>query len=142
MVPAAFGLVALYYWHQKRKLGVESEVRPFVVAALASVLAFLLIFGLLMVVGLYVVAGAGLLVVSVKERNWYLACWGAVYGIVGGLEEIYFFSNRLYGVASSIGAFRSTDGYFWWSSSLVFGLLGLATISAGALAWKRESNQP
>jgi hypothetical protein len=61
-----------------------------------------------------------------------------VFGVVGGLEHLSLISNRLYSLTDTLGINRSQDGYFSWSSSLVFAILGLALIVGGLLARHSE----
>ena len=141
LVPAGFVTIALYYRRRQTITGVGSRTRSYTVAALVIVAACLLVLSLLWLVGMYVVAGIGLLVIALKQRNLYLGMWAAVFGIVGGLEGLSLISNRLYGAAHGLGLFRASDGYFSWSSSLVYGVLGLGLISAGLYAQSQEVAQ-
>ena len=110
--------------------------RAYKVAAISTLL-LLPILGLAL--GSYALIGLALVIIAMLQRNLQLCIWALVFGVVGGLEHLFLISNRLYSLADTLGINRSKDGYFSWSSSLVFGILGLALIVGGLLA--RHSEQ-
>ena len=136
--PIGFALVALHYQRREVETGVGRPARPYLIAAVVSLL-FVPFFVLL---GAQVLVGLGLLVIAVGQRNRYLSLWAVVCGVVGGLEAFYVFSNRLYELAEAFGFYSDSYGYFSWASSVVFGLLGLALVLAGLHARRRELGPP
>ncbi len=88
--------------------------------------------------GSYALVGIALIIIAMLQRNLQLAIWAVVFGVVGGLEHLSLISNRLYSLADTLDIYRSNDGYFPWSSSLVFGILGLALIVGALLAQHTE----
>jgi hypothetical protein len=138
LAPASFAVIALHYRRREIATGVGSRAQTYAVAAVATVVAFLLFLTVLLLLGMYVVVGVGLLVIALTQGNFYLGVWAVVYGVVGGLEGLSLISNRLYGAANGLGLFRTSDGYFSWSSSLIYGTLGLMLIGAGLYARRRE----
>lgn len=139
LAPLGFLLVALIYRRREISLGVGGRPRAYLVAALLT-LFVLPAFGLAL--GGYALIGFALLVIAVLQRNLQLAIWAIVFGVVGGLERFYFFSNRLYSLADAIGFHRSSDGYFSWSSSLVYAVLGMALVAGGLVARHGELSRP
>ncbi len=123
--PVGFALVALYYQRSEVRTGVGRPALTYVVAAVVT----LLLVPLFVLLGAPVLVGLGLLAIAVGQRNRYLGLWAVVCGVVGGLEAFSVLSNRLYDVW----------GYFSWSSSVVFGVLGLALVVAGLHARRKES---
>jgi intracellular septation protein A len=93
-------------------------------------------FGLFL--GEYAIVGLALVVIAVLQRNLQLGAWAFIFGLVGTLERFSLISNRVYTLANMLGFNRSNDGYFSWSSSLVYAVLGLALIAGGFFARHRE----
>jgi len=135
LAPVGFLSVALIYRRREITFGLGGRERAYTVAAI-SMLLLLPILGLAL--GSYALVGIALIVIAMLQRNLQLAIWALVFGVVGGLEHLSLISNRLYSVADSLSIYRSNDGYFSWSSSLVFGILGLALIVGGLLAQHAE----
>ncbi len=135
LAPAGFVVVALYYRRRELSTGVGGRTRPYALAAVVTVVTLPLV----LLFGAYELVGVGLLAIALTQRNWYLGAWAVVYGVIGGLEALAAVSNRLYGAADALGFARARDGYFSWSSSLVYGALGVALIGAGVYARRRES---
>jgi hypothetical protein len=138
LAPVGFMVIARHYRRREIALGVGSEPRSYVIAAFIMVLMFVFLLPVLLIFGLFAAVGVGLLAIAVRQRNLYLAFWAVVYGVVGGLEGLSLISNRLYGVANALGWLRSSNGYFSWSSSLVYGVLGSMLIGAGLYARRQE----
>jgi hypothetical protein len=138
LAPIGFAAIALYYRRREIVVGVGSKPRPYAVAALVVVLGAVLLVSVLLVFGVYAVVGLGLLAIAVGQRNLALGVCAIVYGVVGALEGLSLISNRLYAAADWFGLFRGSDGYFSWSPSLVYGVLGALLIGAGLLARKHE----
>lgn len=132
--PIGFALVALCYRRREIRTGVGRPARSYLVAAVVTLL-FVPSFVLL---GSPVLSGLGLLGIAAWQRDRYLGLWAVVCGVVGGLEAFAVLSNRLYDVSDALGFHSDTSGYFSWSSSLVFGMLGLALVLAGLHARRRE----
>ena len=135
LAPVGFLSVALIYRRREITFGLGGRERAYTVAAI-SMLLLLPILGLAL--GSYALVGIALIIIAMLQRNLQLAIWALVFGVVGGLEHLSLISNRLYSVADSLSIYRSNDGYFSWSSSLVFGILGLALIVGGLLAQHAE----
>jgi hypothetical protein len=135
LAPLGFLLVALIYRRREISLGIGGRPRGYLLAALVVVLV-VPVLGLLL--GAYALIGCALLVIAVLQRNLILATWGVVFAVVGALEQIGFFSNRLYSLADVLGINRSSSGYFSWSSELTYGMLGLALIVGGLVARRHE----
>jgi intracellular septation protein A len=135
LAPVGFLSVALIYRRREIAFGLGGRERAYTVAAISTLL-LLSILGLAL--GSYALVGIALIVIAMLQRNLQLAIWALVFGVVGGLEHLSLISNRLYSLADSLGIYRSNDGYFSWSSSLVFGILGLALIVGGLLAQHAE----
>jgi len=135
LAPVGFLLVALIYRRREIAFGVGGRERAYTVAAISTLL-LLPILGLAL--GSYALVGIALIIIAMLQRNLQLAIWALVFGVVGGLEHLSLISNRLYSLADSLSIYRSNDGYFSWSSSLVFGILGLALIVGGLLAQRAE----
>jgi hypothetical protein len=138
LAPVGFFVVALYYRRRESVIGIGGRTRPYVVAALVTLLCL----PLLLAFGAYALVGVALLVIAVRQRNLYLGVWAIVFGVVGGLESIYLISNRLYSVDQALGLWRAQDGYFSWAPSLEYGALGVVLISAGLYAHRREVAGP
>jgi hypothetical protein len=138
LAPVGFAAVAVYFRRREIATGIGSRSGPYSVAAIVTVVALLLVLGLILPAGMYAVVGVGLLVIAVRQRNLYLGLWAVFYGVVGGLEGLSLISNRLYAAFASLGWFRSSGGYFSWSPSLIYGLLGLVLIGAGVYALQHE----
>jgi hypothetical protein len=136
LAPVGFLSVALIYRRREIALGLGGRDRAYTVAAISTLL-LLPILGLAL--GSYALVGMALVIIAMLQRNLQLGIWALVFGVVGGLEHLSLISNRLYSFADTLGIYRSSDGYFSWSSSLVFAILGLALIVAGLLA--RHSEQ-
>jgi hypothetical protein len=134
IAPAGFAAVALYYRRREIARGVGGRTGAYVLAAVLT----LLILPLVIVFGAYALVGVALLVIAVRQRNLYLGVWAVVYGVLGGLESIFFLSNRLYTVADALGFVRAENGYFWWAPTLVYGALGALLIGAGLYAQRSE----
>ena len=135
LAPVGFLSVALIYRRREIALGLGGRDRAYTVAAISTLL-LLPILGLAL--GSYALVGIALIVIAMLQRNLQLAIWALVFGVVGGLEHLSLISNRLYSLADSLSIYRSNDGYFSWSSSLVFGILGLALVVGGLLAQHAE----
>jgi intracellular septation protein A len=135
LAPVGFLSVALIYRRREIAFGLGGRERAYTVAAISTLL-LLPILGLAL--GSYALVGIALIIIAMLQRNLQLAIWALVFGVVGGLEHLSLISNRLYSLADSLGIYRSNDGYFSWSSSLVFGILGLALIVGGLLAQHAE----
>jgi hypothetical protein len=131
LAPLGFLLVVLIFRRREISLGVGARHRGYLVAALITLLV-LPVLGLLL--GEYAFIGCALLVIAALQRNLQLAIWAVAFGVIGGLERFYFFSNRLYSLADAMGFHRSSDGYFSWGSALVYGALGVALIGGGLFA--------
>jgi hypothetical protein len=138
LAPIGFAFIALHYRRQERTVGVGSRSGGYSGTAVVVVVLFVFLFPLALILGLYALVGIGLLVIAVRQRNLFLGGWAVVYGVIGGLESLSLISNRLYGLANALGLARAGDGYFSWSSSLVYGVLGSALIGAGLYARRRE----
>lgn len=134
LAPVGFALVALYYRRREIGTGVGRRSRPYAIAALVTLAAV----PFMVLLGAPVLVGIGLLVIAVQQRNRYLGIWAVVYGVVGSLEALYVFSNRLYEANEALGLNSGTSGYFSWSSSLVFGALGVVLVGAGLYARRKE----
>jgi intracellular septation protein A len=135
LAPVGFLSVALIYRRREIAFGLGGRERAYTVAAISTLL-LVPILGLAL--GSYALVGIALIIIAMLQRNLQLAIWALVFGVVGGLEHLSLISNRLYSLADSLGIYRSNDGYFSWSSSLVFGILGLALIVGGLLAQHAE----
>ncbi len=135
LAPVGFLSVALIYRRREIAVGLGGRERAYTVAAILTLL-LLPILGLAL--GSYSLVGIALMIIAMLQRNLQLAIWALVFGVVGGLEHLSLISNRLYSLADTLGLYRSDDGYFSWSSSLVFGILGLALIVGGLLAQHAE----
>lgn len=135
LAPVGFLSVAFIYQRREIALGLGGRQRAYKVAALSTLL-LLPILGLAL--GSYALIGLALFIIAMLQRNLQLGIWALVFGVVGGLEHLYWISNRLYSLADSLGINRSQDGYFSWSSSLVFAVLGLALIVGGLFALHAE----
>jgi len=135
LAPVGFLLVAHIYRRREISLGVGGRERSYKVAALVTVL-LLPFFGLFL--GEYAIVGLALVVIAVLQRNLQLGAWAFIFGLVGTLERFSLISNRVYTLANMLGFNRSNDGYFSWSSSLVYAVLGLALIAGGFFARHRE----
>jgi intracellular septation protein A len=135
LAPVGFLSVALIYRRREIAFGLGGRERAYTVAAISTLL-LLSILGLAL--GSYALVGIALIVIAMLQRNLQLAIWALVFGVVGGLEHLSLISNRLYSLADSLSIYRSNDGYFSWSSSLVFGILGLALVVGGLLAQHAE----
>ncbi|HXQ44233.1 MAG TPA: hypothetical protein VN816_06315 [Acidimicrobiales bacterium] len=135
LAPAGFAFVALSSRRREIVLGVGGRTRPYTIAAVVTLVTLPVVF----LFGAYELVGVGLLVIALMQRNWYLGVWAVVYGVVGGLEALDAISNRLYGAGEALGFARARDGYFSWSSSLVYGTLGVALIGAALYARRRET---
>ena len=131
LAPVGFLSVALIYRRRVIAIGLGGRELAYTVAAISTLL-LLPILGLAL--GSYALVGIALIIIAMLQRNLQLAIWALVFGVVGGLEHLSLISNRLYSLADSLSIYRSNDGYFSWSSSLVFGILGLALIVGGLLA--------
>jgi hypothetical protein len=138
LAPAGFALIALFYRRQERSTGVGSRKGSFTFAAVLVALLLVVLLPLVLILGMYAVVGIGLAVIALRQRNLALGCWAVLYGVVGGLEGLSLISNRLYSLDDHLGLARVRDGYFSWSSSLVYGVLGLALLVAGLHARRRE----
>ena len=134
LAPVGFALVALYYRRRELGTGVGRRSRAYAIAALVTLVAV----PFMVLLGAPVLVGIGLLVIAVQQRNRYLGVWAVVYGVVGSLEALYVFSNRLYEANEALGLNSGTSGYFSWSSSLVFGALGVVLVGAGLYARRKE----
>jgi hypothetical protein len=135
LAPIGFVSVALIYRRRQIAFGVGGRERAYTVAAISTLL-LLPILGLAL--GSYALIGLALVIIATLQRNLRLGIWALVFGLVGGLEHLFLISNRLYSLADTLGINRSKDGYFSWSSSLVFGILALALIVGGLLARHAE----
>lgn len=135
LAPVGFLSVALIYRRREIAFGLGGRERAYTVAAISTLL-LLPILGLAL--GSYALVGIALIIIAMLQRNLQLAIWALVFGVVGGLEHLSLISNRLYSLTDTLGIYRSNDGYFSWSSSLVFGILGLALIVGGLLAQHAE----
>jgi hypothetical protein len=135
LAPAGFAVVALSYRRRELTKGVGGRTRPYTIAAVVTLVTLPVV----LLFGTYELVGLGLLVIALTQRNWYLGAWAVVYGVVGGLEALGAVSNRLYGAAEALGFARARDGYFSWSSSLVYATLGVALIGAGLYARRKET---
>jgi intracellular septation protein A len=135
LAPVGFLSVALIYRRREIAFGLGGRERAYTVAAISTLL-LLPILGLAL--GSYALVGIALIIIAMLQRNLQLAIWALVFGVVGGVEHLSLISNRLYSLADTLGIYRSNDGYFSWSSSLVFGILGLALIVGGLLAQHAE----
>ncbi len=131
LAPIGFLLVAFIYQRREIALGLGGRQRAYKVAAISTLL-LLPILGLAL--GSYVIIGLALVIIAILQRNLQLGIWAFVFGVVGGLEHLSLISNRLYSLSETLGINRSQDGYFSWSSSLVFVVLGLALIVGGSFA--------
>jgi hypothetical protein len=138
LAPVGFFIVALYYRRRETAIGVGGRTRPYVVAALVTLVCL----PLLLAFGADALVGVALLVIAVRQRNLYLGVWALVFGVLGGLESIDVISNRLYAVNQAVGLWRAQDGYFPWAPSLVYGALGALLIGAGLYAQRREVAAP
>jgi hypothetical protein len=134
LAPVGFVCIALYYRRRERATGVGSPTHSYALTGLFLALVLILMFGIVLIFGTFAVVGFGLVFIAFRQRNFYLGVWAVIYGVVGTLEGLSLVSNRLYVTAQGLGLFRSTDGYFSWSSSLVYGLLGAMLIGAGLFA--------
>lgn len=135
LAPVGFLSVALIYRRREIAFGLGGRQRAYKVAAISTLL-LLPILGLAL--GSYALIGLALVIIAMLQRNLQLGIWALVFGVVGGLEHLFLISNRLYSLADVLGINRSNDGYFFWSSSLVFGILGLALSVGGLLARHSE----
>jgi hypothetical protein len=135
LAPIGFLAVALIYRQREVAFGLGGRERAYKVAAIATLL-LLPILGLAL--GPYALIGLALVVIAMLQRNLQLGIWALVFGVVGGLEHLFLLSNRLYALADTLGINRSNDGYFSWSSSLVFGILGMALIIGALIAQHSE----
>jgi intracellular septation protein A len=135
LAPVGFLTVALIYRRREIALGLGGRERAYTVAAISTLL-LLPILGLAL--GSYALVGMALIIIAMLQRNLQLGISALVFGVVGGLEHLSLISNRLYSLADTLGIYRSSDGYFSWSSSLVFAILGLALIVGGLLAQHAE----
>jgi hypothetical protein len=135
LAPVGFLLVALIYRRREIAFGVGGRERAYTVAAISTLL-LLPILGLAL--GSYALIGLALVIIAMLQRNLQLSIWAPVFGVVGGLEHLSLISNRLYSLADTLGINRSSSGYFSWSSSLVFGILGVTFILGGLLARHAE----
>lgn len=135
LAPVGFLSVALIYRRREIAFGLGGRERAYTIAAI-SMLLLLPILGLAL--GSYALVGIALIIIAMLQRNLQLAIWAVVFGVVGGLEHLSLISNRLYSLADTLDIYRSNDGYFPWSSSLVFGILGLALIVGALLAQHAE----
>ena len=134
LAPIGFALVALLYRRREIGTGVGRRSRSYAIAAGATL--FLVPF--LLLLGPSVLAGVGLLVIAIQQGNRTLGVWAVVYAVIGGLEAFAVVSNRLFDLNNALGWNSGTSGYFTWSSSLVFGVLGLAMVVAGFCARRGE----
>jgi intracellular septation protein A len=135
LAPIGFVSVALIYRRREIAFGLGGRERAYTVAAISTLL-LLPILGLAL--GSYALIGLALVIIAMLQRNLQLGIWALVFGVVGGLEHLSLISNRLYSLTDTLGINRSQDGYFSWSSSLVFAILGLALIVGGLLARHSE----
>jgi hypothetical protein len=135
LAPVGFLSVALIYRRREIAFGIGGRARAYKIAAIATLL-LLLVLGLAL--GSYAIIGLALVIIAMLQRNLQLGIWAFVFGVVGGTEHLFLISNRLYSLADTLGFNRSNDGYFSWSSSLVFGILGLALIVGGLLTRHAE----
>ena len=137
--PAGFAFVAWYYRRHEASVGVGSDsdtYRWWALGVLAALMLapFLVLFGAPQ--GLIAI---GLVTIAVRQNNVYLGAWAAVYGVVGVLDGWYVVTNRLYDLASWLGLYSETSGYFDWAPALVTGVLGLMLVGAGLLALRKEA---
>jgi len=135
LAPVGILSVALIYRRREIAFGLGSRERSYTVAAISTLL-LLPILGLAL--GSYALVGIALIIIAMLQRNLQLAIWALVFGVVGLLEHLSLISNRVYSLTDTLGIYRSNDGYFSWSSSLVFGILGLALVVGGLLAQQAE----
>jgi hypothetical protein len=138
LAPIGFGVVAVYYRRHEVATGVGSPTRPYAVTGLLLALAFVIFLGLALLFGSFLAVGLGLFVIAVRQRNVYLGLWATIYGVIGTLEGLSLISNRLFVTARWLGLFRPSDGYFSWSSSLVYGVIGAMLVGAGFFARSHE----
>lgn len=138
LVPAGFAGIALYYQGHERAIGVGSPTQSYALTGLVLGLLMIVMFGIVLLFGAFAVVGFGLLFIAYRQRNLYLALWAVIYGVVGTLEGLSLVSNRLYSIAQDLGLYRTTQGCFSWSTSLVYGVLGAMVIGAGLLARRKE----
>jgi hypothetical protein len=138
LVPAGFAGVALFYQRHERATGVGSPTRSYALTGLVLAVLLIAMFGIVLLFGAFAVVGFGLLFIAYRQRNLYLALWAVIYGVVGTLEGLFLISNRLYAIAQDLGLYRTSQGYFSWSSSLVYGVLGAMLIGAGLFARRKE----
>lgn len=139
LVAGPLGLALVAWWHRRhaRQVGAGPGRGPYVTTAVALLVLFLVVLPLLFLAPMPAVA-LMLLIVAGRQGNGYLAGWAVVLGVVGGLENLSFFNNRLYDLAQSLGWFASQDGWFPGASVIVYGLLGAAMIGAGWRARRAE----
>jgi hypothetical protein len=138
LAPIGFAVIAVYYRRREVATGVGSPTRPYAFTAVLLALAFVIFLGLALLFGTFLAVGLGLFVIAVRQRNLYLGVWAALYGVIGTLEGLSLISNRLFVAARWLGLFKPSDGYFSWSSSLVYGVIGAMLIGAGLFARKHE----
>jgi len=123
LAPLGFAAVAIFYRRHEVSIGVGSPTRAYGLTGLGLALALTIFLGLILLFGTFAVVGVGLLIIALRQRNFYLGIWAAIYGVVGTLESFYLISNR---IAVS------------WSPSLVYGVLGAMLIGAGLLVRRNE----
>jgi hypothetical protein len=115
-------------------LGVGGRARGYGFAAIVTLLCIPMV----LLMGAYALIALGLLLIAVWQRNRYLALWAVAFGVVGSLESIGFFDNRLFQLNNAMGLYKSSGGYFSWATPLVYAVLGAALIVGGLYARRQE----
>jgi hypothetical protein len=112
---APAGCLAIAWWYRRHRArtGVGGQQTSYLIAAPALLVALFLIPLWLYQVPMIAVA---LLVIAIRQQNWYLSAWAAVFGIAGFVLPFYLPMDPVAG----------------------FALLGLLLVVAGLVALLRE----
>jgi hypothetical protein len=131
--PALF--VGLWWWRRSsvRRTGLGRPSAGYGVGAAFVVLVFLLVFPVLFLAPL-AAACAVLLVVGLRQRNGYLACWSALLGVMGTLTHLGFFDNRLYELNRWLSDYQAPNEG-WFEGSPVLTRVALAALAGAGGLW-------
>ena len=140
LVAGPGALATIWWWRGRhaRRIGAGPGRGPYGRTAVALALVLFVALPVLFLLPTAAVA-LMLLIVAWRQHNGYLAGGAVVLGVVGGLEDLAFFDNRLYDLARLLGLFAEQEGYFRGAPVIVYGLLGLALVLAGLRARRLES---
>jgi len=132
---APVGLLLMGWRLQRRQrgLGMGSGLGPLKVITILVTCASVL-FWFIPVGG--AISAVGFLVLAIVQRNGALAAAAVIFGLVAGAEQpLHFISNSVYNHVPSVASLGILEFH---GSALVFALLTLALLVAGAVAFRRE----